>query len=442
MKTSLIKSCILLLLLGLFQPLNAVPIHIKIVFPHFTPSEVGIGGSFNEWCFIPMNRLADRVYEYHDDVALGYHQMNIQYKVPTLITNRYVYASTATEGYPRIPYTKIYINNQLVSSTFVRSNYNINFHLTNEGIITPLESIDPGNPVFDDRIPPEVDHPKDSINVPNGVPGSQYNKVAGWVQVLHDNNFMGSSKVEVKSIKLYARVGSESVILDSAEYSVTPFDPVNNGGLYFRYPFFVQPTAHSPMYSASVVNGMLTFHPSDYKDSVWHFWNPAIPLVPTSPDYTSYWFEIVYRITGQACIQVGIDFRDGADNTLEGAVSKWKFETFGQQFDTLRVDTRKVVTSVNHFEKKEDVPRFTLYDSHPNPSNSVFLIRYAVPVREHVNIKLYDTSGQEVFQLIDHEQEPGQYKLELNGAHYSSGIYYLRIVSGHFSATQKLILIK
>jgi hypothetical protein len=310
------------------------------------------------------------------------------------------------------------------------------------GIVIPLDTLDSGNPVYDDRIPPEVDHPKDSIKTINGVPEPNYTKLAGWVQVLHDNNFIEPSKIEVKSLKLYARVGTQDVLLDAADYSVTPFNPSEDGGLYFRYPFFAHSTDHEPMEPASVVNGLLTFNPSDHKDTVFHFWNPANPLVPTSSSYTSYWFEIIYRITGQACVQIGIDFRDANDNTFEGAVSRWRFETYGGQFDTLRVDTRRVVTSINDLGMDAKNDQVILYESYPNPFNSVTLISYKIPVKEHVKITLYDTTGQEVLLLFDREQDPGEHKLALNGSRFSSGVYYLKMTAGEYSKIQKLVLLK
>ena len=442
MKTTRLLSLLFIMVFGFSQSLHAIPINIKVIFPYFTPTQVEIMGGFSGWSQVPMQQLSDRTFEHQNFFEPGNHSINIRFKVPPYNSNNFYYAATSWEGFPRIIYTKIYINNQLISSIFVRSDNNINFALLDNGIVTPLSTFNSGNTVYDDRIPPEVDHPKDSIKVLNGVPEPNYTKVAGWVQVLHDNNFIEESKMEVKSIKLYARVGTENILLDAADYSLTPFNPSADGGLYFRYPFFANSTAHQPMEPSSVINGLLTFNPSYHKDSAWHMWNPAYPLVATNPSYTSYWFEIIYRITGQACVQIGLDFRDANDNTFEGAVSKWRFETYGGQFDTLRVDTRRVVTSINDSEMETKNDQVILNESYPNPFNSVTLISYKIPVREHVNIKLYDTSGQEVLQLFDREQDPGDHKLAFNGSRFSSGVYYLKMTAGDYSKIQKLVLLK
>lgn len=442
MKTTKILLLSFFMVFGFSQTLHAIPINIKVIFPFFTPTQVEIMGGFSSWAQVPMQQLSDRTFEHQNFFEPGNHSINIRFKVPPYNSNNFYYAATSWEGFPRIIYTKIYINNQLISSVFVRSDSNINFTLLDNGIVTPIDSLDTGNPMYDDRIPPEVHYPKDTIKVENGVPGPNYTKLAGWVQVLHDNNFIEPSKIEVKSIKLYARVGTQDVLLDAADYSVTPFNPSEDGGLYFRYPFFVHPTDHDPMEPASVVNGLLTFNPSDHKDTVWHFWNPAESLVSTNQNYTSYWFEIIYRIIGQACVQIGIDFRDPTDNTFEGAVSNWRFETYGGQFDTLRVDTRRVVTSINEEGIGTNKDQAVLYESHPNPFNTVTLITYKISVREYVTFKLYDTSGQEVLLLFDREQDPGEYKLALNGSKFSSGIYYLKMTAGEYSKIQKLVLLK
>jgi len=91
-------------------------------------------------------------------------------------------------------------------------------------------------------------------------------------------------------------------------------------------------------------------------------------------------------------------------------------------------------------ETKND--QVILNESYPNPFNSVTLISYKIPVREHVNIKLYDTSGQEVLQLFDREQDPGDHKLAFNGSRFSSGVYYLKMTAGDYSKIQKLVLLK
>lgn len=441
MKTTRLLSLLFIMVFGFSQSLHAIPINIKVIFPYFTPTQVEIFGNFQSWPGIAMTRLTDRTYGYQTDRNIGNHFFNIRFTGP-YDPNGSTYASSSWGGFPRILYTKIYINNQLISAAYIRADRNINFYLASDGRVLPLTSLDTAALWYDDRIPPEVHHPKDSIKVINGVPGPNYTKLAGWVQVLHDNNFIESSKIEVKSIKLYARVGTQDVLLDAADYSVTPFNPSEDGGLYFRYPFFVHPTDHEPMEPASVVNGLLTFNPSDHKDTVWHFWNPADPLVSTNPNYTSYWFEIIYRITGQACVQIGIDFRDANNSTFEGCVSNWRFETYGGQFDTLRVDTRRVVTSVNDLGLDVNNDQVILYESYPNPFNSVTLISYKIPKKEHVKITLYDTSGQEVLLLFDREQDPGEHKLALNGSRFSSGVYYLKMTAGEYSKIQKLVLLK
>ncbi len=441
MKSFKLLTVFYILATVLSQNLQAVPINIRIVFPYFAPLQVWMLSDFTNWNMYPMAQFVESTYEYHNEINPGVHSLNFRFTGP-YDPGTSSYVVTATEGYPRILYTKIYINNQLISSTFVRSDNNISFTLLDNGVVVPLTNPDAGNPIYNDRIPPEVHHPKDSIKTVNGVPGSNYDRVAGWVQVLHDNNFLKESKIEVKSLKLCARVGSETVILDAVDYSVHQFNPLTDGGLYFRYPFFASDTAHSQMSPVSIVNGFLTFRPSDHKDTVWHFWNPAYPLAPTSPNYTSYWFEIIYRISGQACIQTGLDFRDASDSTFEGAVSRWRFESKAGEFDTLIVDTQPLVTSVIGAADATNDLSQVLFDIFPNPFNLFTLVRFRVPALQNVKIILFDVLGQELVTLLDEEIDPGYHEVELTCGKFSSGVYYLRMIAGEYIKTQKLVLLK
>jgi hypothetical protein len=86
--------------------------------------------------------------------------------------------------------------------------------------------------------------------------------------------------------------------------------------------------------------------------------------------------------------------------------------------------------------------KFDMKQNYPNPSNPVSKIEFNVPVKTHVKINVYDVLGKEVQVLFNGECEPGYYSAEFDGSRLSSGIYFYRIHSDHFSKTMKLILIK
>jgi len=85
---------------------------------------------------------------------------------------------------------------------------------------------------------------------------------------------------------------------------------------------------------------------------------------------------------------------------------------------------------------------FSLAQNYPNPFNPSTTIKYQLPERSLVTLKLYDILGREVHTLINEDQSPGNYKVELNGSRFASGVYIYRITAGKFTAVKKLTFSK
>ena len=85
---------------------------------------------------------------------------------------------------------------------------------------------------------------------------------------------------------------------------------------------------------------------------------------------------------------------------------------------------------------------FNLEQNYPNPFNPTTTIRYSVPEKSFVTLKVYDIIGNEVVTLINEEKEPGSYVVTFNATNYVSGVYIYSIKSGNFVVTKKMILMK
>ena len=85
---------------------------------------------------------------------------------------------------------------------------------------------------------------------------------------------------------------------------------------------------------------------------------------------------------------------------------------------------------------------FTLMQNYPNPFNPSTKIKYVIPEKSFVSLKLYDILGNCAAQLVDTEQDAGIHELTLNAADYSSGVYFYTITAGKFTASKKLVIIK
>ncbi len=50
--------------------------------------------------------------------------------------------------------------------------------------------------------------------------------------------------------------------------------------------------------------------------------------------------------------------------------------------------------------------------------------------------------GQEVSTLVNENKTAGSYKVEFDGTNLPSGLYFYKFVSGNFSDTKRMILLK
>jgi hypothetical protein len=107
----------------------------------------------------------------------------------------------------------------------------------------------------------------------------------------------------------------------------------------------------------------------------------------------------------------------------------------------------QVVLDVRQTYRVEDERRdrpevFSLEQNYPNPFNDDTTIRYHLCSNEHVTLKVYNISGQEVATLVDDDRSAGTYLVRWRAAGASSGLYIYRLMTGEFGETRKMVLMK
>jgi len=91
---------------------------------------------------------------------------------------------------------------------------------------------------------------------------------------------------------------------------------------------------------------------------------------------------------------------------------------------------------------------YRLEQNYPNPWNPSTLIKYSIPGESKVVIKIYNSLGQEVALLKDEIASAGNYQVEFNSSHLSSGVYFYRLTAEsivgnqNYSSIKKMILLK
>jgi phosphatidylserine/phosphatidylglycerophosphate/cardiolipin synthase-like enzyme len=115
-----------------------------------------------------------------------------------------------------------------------------------------------------------------------------------------------------------------------------------------------------------------------------------------------------------------------------------------QEFKQRYIDaggTDNIIVSVKRLANDGPV-NYELEQNYPNPFNPSTHIQFSVADSRFVSLKVYDLLGKEVAVLISEKMNPGTYSAEWNASAHASGIYFVRLQAGSFSAIRKLVLMK
>jgi hypothetical protein len=83
-----------------------------------------------------------------------------------------------------------------------------------------------------------------------------------------------------------------------------------------------------------------------------------------------------------------------------------------------------------------------LTQNYPNPFNPMTSIHYSLREPGQVNLTVYDILGREVIVLVDGLKERGSYTVEFDASKLSSGVYFYRLKTEHFTNVKKMIVTK
>ncbi len=86
--------------------------------------------------------------------------------------------------------------------------------------------------------------------------------------------------------------------------------------------------------------------------------------------------------------------------------------------------------------------KFLLEQNYPNPFNPETTIKYSIPVREKVELTVFDVLGREVQNLVNEIKDAGNYEVSFDAEKFVSGVYIYRLKSGNYIKAFKMILLK
>ncbi len=109
-----------------------------------------------------------------------------------------------------------------------------------------------------------------------------------------------------------------------------------------------------------------------------------------------------------------------------------------------KLDLDKLTAMKPHTETAR---AFELFQNYPNPFNPRTQIRYSIGRNHrrslHVELTVFNATGQKVCTLVDETQTPGSHAVTFHAAGLASGVYYYRLKAGNrILQTKKMILLK
>ena len=112
----------------------------------------------------------------------------------------------------------------------------------------------------------------------------------------------------------------------------------------------------------------------------------------------------------------------------------------GQSADLFTVDPYTTDT--------QDMPLATaLHQNYPNPFNGHTTVAFSLESPAHVSVRIYDTAGRLVRVLEDSQRPAGRYETVWNGRDeaarpVASGIYFMRMTAGSYTASRKIVYLR
>lgn len=217
-----------------------------------------------------------------------------------------------------------------------------------------------------------------------------------------------------------------------------------------------------PLFGYSALH--LAFHPGDLKGSAEsHYLNLGIKAI----GFRLFRFGDLARtdsLLGRTAQTTRIDINRREWQTLElpldtvdptGTLRAFYLES--NMEGTFYIDDLRLVsaagpppasTAVEEQRSDAKPQAFALDPNYPNPFNSGTVIRFALPQSQHVELALYNLTGQQVAILAEGQRQAGAYAIHWDGRDdggrpLASGVYLYRLRAGDGQAvTRKLLLLR
>ena len=102
-------------------------------------------------------------------------------------------------------------------------------------------------------------------------------------------------------------------------------------------------------------------------------------------------------------------------------------------------DGAGLITSVLPTRDSATLEGYQLCQNYPNPFNPSTLINFYLPRAEHVSVKVYNVTGQEIETVLEGNLSAGEHRVHWSPHNVATGMYICRMQAGKFSDAKKMI---
>ena len=184
-------------------------------------------------------------------------------------------------------------------------------------------------------------------------------------------------------------------------------------------------------------------------------WNVGFQARQTQSNTPFHRMPLTVRIS----FSTGSDTTFRVDNTANNQIWVWSFNRVPTAFAfdpnndiVLKTGTTVAGTvpgttgiSVNNNE----LPKvFALRQNYPNPFNPVTNIKFDIPKRSNVVLRVFDVTGKQVSEIYNGLSDPGVYTADFDAVKLASGVYYYEITANTpnggvvFKDVKKMVVVK
>jgi hypothetical protein len=140
---------------------------------------------------------------------------------------------------------------------------------------------------------------------------------------------------------------------------------------------------------------------------------------------------------------------DVTDSIPDGSTYKIKIMNLNGSLEDMSQNNFTIIyVPVNVNQVEEVVTEFRLEQNYPNPFNPGTTIRYYIPTQSSVRLRVYNSIGENITELINANQNAGSYEINWDAGNFASGIYFYSVEAIPFDRTEifrsvrKMILLK